>query len=121
MRTRTTSTFGYLYWSLTGAVLGLSAPLIFSLGMPLLLLGVILLFYGARRRLAPESRWVSYVVLGAAPALLLAYSYLANPSCSAGSSPCLAFSPDYLAVVAFFGVVALGALALHLLQRVHGP
>jgi hypothetical protein len=99
-----TARVSYLYWALTGAVLGLSAPLIFSAGVPLLLLGLVLVLYGAYKKMNPAHLWIAFVAMGLAPLALLLWSFLESGSLTTGAFYGLAL----------FAAIALGGLTLGL-------
>jgi hypothetical protein len=120
------------YWLLTGALLGFGLIAILSIGAPVLLVGVILLIFGAIR-LGGRGLWAAAVGFGCIPALILLYDVTSAPwAClSAGQSTS---QPDvsyytcvdtpvgplttYHILAVGFGAIALIGLGWPLLQQV---
>src|SRR5690349_14979949 len=67
-----------LYWLLTGALIGVGFLAILSIGLPLLVLGMILLIVGALRFGGKEAL-AALVGFGAAPAAILIWDIISGP------------------------------------------
>lgn len=83
------------YWLITGALLGFGLIGILSIGAPILLLGLLLLIFGAIR-LGGSGLWAAAVGFGSVPALVLLYAVTSAPwAClSAGQvTPLLLLNP----------------------------
>jgi hypothetical protein len=74
-----------IFWALGGALIGLGAVTIFSIGIGLVLLGAALLLYAAGKRMAVSKKmtpsdslllWIALAAMGFAPALLLTVTYV---------------------------------------------
>jgi hypothetical protein len=120
------------YWLLTGGLLGFGLIAILSIGAPFLLVGVILLIFGAIR-LGGGGLWAAAVGFGSIPAVTLLYDVTSAPwAClSAGQATT---QPDVSYYTCFdtpvgplstyhilaigFGIVALIGIAWPLLQQV---
>jgi hypothetical protein len=123
-----------LYWLFAGALIGFGVIAILSVGLPFLLLGLILVVFGAVRRRA-AGLWAALVGFGGLPALILVWDVTSAPWACA-TSDALPNIHYYTCVDTFlgplttyhvmafgFGAIALAGLAwplLHqLLARVH--
>ena len=95
---------GAAYWAAAGALLGLGGILIFSAGLPLVVVGGILLIYGLARALRLDLVWVGGVAGGLLPAGVLGVQYAA-----AAGQPGTEFPPGYLALAGSLAVIGLGA------------
>jgi hypothetical protein len=120
------------YWLLTGVLLGFGLIGILSSGAPFLLVGVVLLIFGAIR-LGGGGLWAAAVGFGSIPALILLYYVTSAPwAClSAGqatSEPDVSYytcfdTPvgpltTYHILAVGFGIIALIGLGWPLLQQV---
>jgi hypothetical protein len=120
-----------LYWLLTGMLIGFGVIAILSIGLPFLLLGLILVVFGAIR-LGGTGLWAAPVGFGSLPALILVWDLTSMPWACASSSG-IATTPNtnyYTCVDTFlgslttyhvmafgFGVIALVGLAWPLLHQ----
>jgi uncharacterized membrane-anchored protein YitT (DUF2179 family) len=88
------------YYLSTGGLMGMGIAAIFSIGLAIFLLGLVLALYGLKR-IGPAKFWLTLVGMGAAPALLFLYDYLVlNDSAIEG--------PDaYLYVALVFLLISL--------------
>jgi hypothetical protein len=122
------------YWLITGALLGFGLIGILSIGAPILLLGLLLLIFGAIR-LRGSGLWAAAVGFGSVPALVLLYDVTSAPwAClSAGqatssSQPSVSYytcvdTPvgsltTYHILAIGFGIIALVGIAWPLLQAI---
>src|SRR5258707_12811164 len=67
-----------LYWLLTGALIGFGVIAILSIGFPFLLLGLILVVFGAIQ-LGGAGLWAALVGFGGLPALILVWDLTSAP------------------------------------------
>ncbi|HEY7984600.1 MAG TPA: hypothetical protein VID73_10560 [Ktedonobacterales bacterium] len=119
-----------LYWLLTGALIGFGAIAILSIGFPFILLGLILVVFGAVR-LGGAGLWAALVGCGALPAAILGWDLASAPwACATPGSEGLP-NVNYFScvdtflgplttyhVLAFgFALIALAGLAWRLLHR----
>lgn len=119
---------GFLYWFTCGALIGLGLVMIFSIGLPLLLLGGVFILYRTRK-VGDRGWWAAAVGLGAAPATLMFVSYLASNPCPPGgngisvvvgpgeSFGCSYLSESFVYQIAIFAAIALAGLAWGLFER----
>jgi hypothetical protein len=120
------------YWLLTGALVGFGLIAILSIGAPFLLVGLLLLIFGAIR-LGGAGLWAAVVGFGIVPALILLYDVTSAPwAClSAGqatSEPNTSYytcfnTPvgpltTYHILAVSFGIIALVGLGWPLLQQI---
>lgn len=119
-----------LYWLLTGALIGFGVIAILSIGFPFLLLGLILVIFGAIR-LGGSGLWAALVGFGGLPALILVWDLTSAPWACASPTGEVLPKVNYFSCVdtflgqltsyhllAFgFGLIALVGLAWPLLQR----
>ena len=117
-----------VYWLLTGALLGVGFIAILSIGSLFLLLGVLLVVFGALR-VGPRGIWAALVGFGAAPAGILIWDVVSAPwACQGGEGlpnvnyfSCIdtpfGLLTTYHILALFFGVIALFGLAWPLAQR----
>ena len=94
-----------LYWALAGALVGIGGFLLYSLGVPLLLIGLGLLAYGVGRRLRLDYVWATLVTLGLVPAGLVAFDYLATRPPAAGITGGLLFTELLFLAIGLAGCV----------------
>ena len=118
----------FLYWFACGALIGLGLASIFSVGLLLIVLGVVFLLYEVRKA-GNKNLWVVAVGFGVAPASLMLSRYLTSNLCQPGpnglsvivgpgeSFSCSGFPDGYLYYVAIFGAVALIGLSWGLFRR----
>jgi hypothetical protein len=117
-----------LYWLLSGALLGFGVIAILSIGFPFLLLGLILVIYGAIR-LGGAGLWATLVGFGGLPALILIWDVTSAPwACETNDAlpnvnyyTCvdtfLGTLTTYHVMAFGFGAIALVGLAWPLLHR----
>jgi hypothetical protein len=119
-----------LYWLLTGALIGFGVIAILSAGFPFLLLGLILVVFGAIR-LGGAGLWAALVGFGGLPALILMWDVTSAPwACAPTTGGTLPNVSYYTCVDTFlgplttyhvlafgFGIIALVGLAWPLLHR----
>jgi hypothetical protein len=75
-----------LYWPLAGALIGFGVIAILSVGIPFLLLGLILVVFGAVRW-GGAGLWAALVGFGGLPALILVWDVTSAPrACAAGDA-----------------------------------
>ena len=111
-----------IYWLIVGALIGFGWLGAWSIGLPFLLVGVILLFYGMLR-VGPHGFWAALVAFGALPAAILLYHYFAAARCIGGTAvsipagapagttvACDAVSDSDLALGISFALIALAGL-----------
>lgn len=67
-----------LYWLLTGALIGFGVIAILSVGIPFLLLGLILVVFGAVRHKG-AGLWAALVGVGGLPVLILVWDVISAP------------------------------------------
>jgi hypothetical protein len=118
----------FLSWFTCGALVGLGLATIFSVGLLLIVLGVVFLVYETRKA-GVKDLWAAVVGFGVAPASLMLSSYLTSNLCPPGpnglsitvgpgeSFSCTGFPDGYLYFVATFGAVALTGLGWGLYRR----
>jgi hypothetical protein len=118
----------FLYWFTCGALIGLGLASIFSIGLLLIVLGVVFLLYEVRK-VGGKDLWAVVVGFGAAPASLMLNRYLTSNLCTPGPNgtsmtvgpgeafSCSGFPDGYLYYVAAFGVIALIGLGWGLYRR----
>jgi hypothetical protein len=121
------------YWLLTGALLGFGLIAILSIWAPFLLLGVILLIFGAIR-LGSSGLWAAAVAFGSIPALILLYNVTSAPWACLSAGQEVTTEPNvsyytcfdtpvgqlstYHVLAIGFGVIALVGIAWPLLQPI---
>lgn len=111
-----------IYWLIVGALIGFGWLSAWTIGLPLLLIGVILLFYGILR-VGPRGFWAAIVAFGAIPAATLLYTYFTEVRCTGGTAlsipvgapagttvSCSAIPDSYLVLAAWFALIALAGL-----------
>jgi hypothetical protein len=118
----------FLYWFTCGALIGLGLAGIFSVGLPLIVLGVVFLLYEVRK-VGDKYLWAVVVGFGVAPASLMLSTYLTSNLCPPGgnslavtvgpgeSFSCSYFPDSYLYDIGIFGAVALIGLGWGLYRR----
>ena len=118
----------FLYWFTCGALIGLGLASIFSIGLLLIVLGVVFLLYEVRK-VGDKDLWAVVVGFGVAPASLMLSHYLTSNLCPPGpngisvtvgpgeSFSCSGFPDSYIYYVATFGAVALIGLGWGLYRR----
>jgi hypothetical protein len=118
----------FLYWFTCGALIGLGLASIFSIGLLLIVLGVVFLLYEVRK-VGVKDLWAVVVGFGVAPAGLMLGRYLTSNLCPPGpngisvtvgpgeSFSCSGFPDGYLYYIAIFGAVALIGLGWGLYRR----
>ena len=127
------STGRMLYWLLTGAVIGFGVIAILSIGLPFVILGLLLVAFGAVR-LGIREIWAAVVGLGGLPAAILLWDVTSGPwlcETQGGGSTSLpnvsyytcvdtpvGLLTTYQVLAFWFGVVALLGLAWPLLSLV---
>ncbi len=92
-----------LYWAFAGALMGLGVIAAFSIGIPLVLLGIFLMSYGLAK-LQRRGLWAALVGFGAVPNGLLIYHYFATDS----TVPFMAGIVGV--IVLFFGAIAIAGI-----------
>jgi hypothetical protein len=121
----------FVYWLLTGALIGFGCIAILSIGAPFLLLGVILVVIGALR-VGPRGIWAALVGFGAIPAGILIWDVTSAPwGCQGPGISSLPnvnyfscvdtpFGPltTYHVLALIFGLIALFGLVLALAQSI---
>jgi hypothetical protein len=121
------------YWLLTGALLGFGLIAILSGGAPILLLGLVLLIYGAIR-LGSSGLWAAAVAFGSIPALILLHDITSAPWACLLAGQEVTTEPNvsyytcfdtpvgqlstYQILAIGFGVIALVGIAWPLLQPI---
>jgi hypothetical protein len=117
-----------VYWLLTGAFIGLGLIAILSIGAPFLLLGVLMVIFGAFR-VGPRGIWAALVGFGAVPAGILIWDVTSMPwACQGGEGlpnvnyfSCVdtpfGLLTTYHVMAFFFGVITLVGLVWPLAQR----
>jgi hypothetical protein len=103
------------YWALIGATFGLGSVLVFSVGIPLMLLGLVLVIYAVNKQSRTGYAWVSLVTLGLAPAILLASQYLVP-------GPSEVLEPDsYVLLILLFVAIAIAGAGwgIWVRRRIH--
>ena len=116
-----------VYWLLTGALIGFGCIAILSLGAPFLLLGVLMVVFGAFR-VGPRGIWAALVGFGAVPAGVLIWDVTSMPwACQGGEAlpnvnyfSCVdtpfGTLTTYHVMALIFGLVAVLGLVLALAQ-----
>jgi hypothetical protein len=124
------------YWLVTGALLGFGLLGILTIGLPFLLVGVVLVIFGAIR-LGGSGLWAAVVSFGGIPALFLLYDITSAPwaclpaggqvttttsSQTSGSYYTCVDTPvgpltTYHILAIGFGIIALVGVAWPLLQQ----
>jgi hypothetical protein len=116
-----------IYWLLTGALIGFGFIAILSIGSLFLLLGVLLVVFGALR-VGARGSWAALVGFGAAPAGILIWDVVSAPwACESGDAlpnvnyfSCVdtpfGMLTTYHILALFFGLVAALGLVLALAQ-----
>lgn len=97
-----------MYGALAGALLGLGAVTIFSVGIGLVLLGAVLLLIAARKTMLRSDSlllWVAVAAMGLAPAILLTFNYV-----SADHTTDVYFSDPWSSVL-IFAAIGLAGIA----------
>jgi hypothetical protein len=110
----------YIYWIVTGGLLGFGVLGLLSIGLPFLLLGLLLLIVGLFFWRA-KGFWVLLVSVGAIPAAILLFDIVtAPPPCPAGpirlpagshGYECSGPLGSYYILAAIFGALALVGIA----------
>jgi hypothetical protein len=118
----------FLYWFTCGALIGLGLATVFSVGLLLVVLGVVFLVYEVRK-VGTKGLWGVVIGFGVAPAALMLSRYLTSNLCPPGADGismtvgpgeafrCSGFPDGYLYYVAMFGVVALIGVGCGLYRR----
>ena len=110
-----------LYWVIAGALMGFGFLLVFSIGIPLLLVGAVMILYGIKK-IGANGFWAALIAMGVAPASLMMYQFLTADRCPpvGGTASCVFFPNGYLYVVALFGAIALAGIVWELLRLFRG-
>jgi len=93
-----------LFWAIIGILIGAGAITIFSVGIPLVLLGIVLMFYVASKRLMRPDRlllWIALFTMGLPGVIVLISDYVTSDR-----------STDYFSDGYWIGVLLFGALTL---------
>jgi hypothetical protein len=99
-----------IYWLLTGCLIGMGAISIFSIGAPLLLLGIVLALYGLKR-MGPKGFWLTLVGMGAIPTLFILYLQFST------DRPGPANPNAYLYAILLFAAITLAGILLGIAER----
>lgn len=108
-----------LYWTITGLLLGFGWASAWTIGLPFLIVGIGLLFYGMVQ-VGPTSFWAALVGFGIFPTIFLIRIYLIENRCLPGTglfipanapagtrASCSFAAGNFLESDAFFGGTAL--------------
>ncbi len=93
-----------LFWAIIGILIGAGAITIFSVGIALVLLGIVLVFYAASKKLMqpdPLLLWIALFTMGLPGMILLISDYVTSDR-----------SADFFADGSWVGVLLIGALSL---------
>ena len=125
------STGRVLYWMLAGSLIGFGLIALLSIGLPFLLLGLVLIVFGAVR-LGGQGLWAAFVGFGGLPALILLWNvssaaWACQPSSGGSSQPNVNYYTcvdtivgrltTYHVLALGFGVIALLGLSWPLLRH----
>jgi hypothetical protein len=93
-----------LFWAIIGILIGAGAITIFSVGIPLVLLGIVLVLYAASKRLMRPDRlllWIALFAMGLTGMIVLISYYVTSDR-----------SSDYFSDGYWIGALLFGALSL---------
>lgn len=98
------------YWAFSGALMGFGMAAVFSIGIPILLIGIFFMSYGLTK-LNRRGLWAALVAFGAVPDAIFLYNY----SRSDGYTQLVGGSIA-LSLLVPFGLVALAGIVWGLVQ-----
>lgn len=98
---------GNFYWLLAGALLGFGLMAVFSIGIPIFLLGMLMMLYRLRRA-GGRGFGLVLVGMGAVPALYLSVRYLT------GDRSSTFYSDNFWVAILVFAILAVAGAVLFL-------